>query len=152
MHAAANRSWLTHKNWTQGVICLMHWYADTCETTRVRHKHKQLPYLKGIAVVTTVCLFLCGWPIQMGGFSKPALIHLICWTQEPGLQTKSSFTRKTADYSYMWSQESLHHTIFLWIPPPFLTSLLFVFLLLPQIIRNKRLGCRSDMRAVETYL
>ena len=64
------------------------------------------------------CLFLCGWPIPMGGLSKPFLIHLISWTQEPGLQTKSSFTHAVGAYSYMWSQESVHHKTLFCSPPP----------------------------------
>lgn len=81
------------------------------------------------------CLFLCGWPIPMGGLSKPSLIHLISWTQEPGLQTKSSFTHAADAYSYMWSQESVHHKTFFWIPPPFCPCCL-CFPLLPQLIRH----------------
>lgn len=50
-------------------------------------------------------VFLYVWLFPMGILSKLSIIHLVWWTQEPGLQTKNSFTHATADYSYMWSQE-----------------------------------------------
>ena len=89
--------------------------THTCEPHM--HKHKQAPQWERTAAATTVCLFLCGRPIPMGGLSKPFLIHLISWTQEPGPQTKSSFTHAAAAYGYMWSQESVHHKTFFCIPP-----------------------------------
>lgn len=74
----------------------------------------------------------------MGGLSKPFLIHLISWTQEPGQQTKSSFTHAATAYSYMWSQESVHHKTFFCIPPPFCPSRCLRFPLLPQLIRPQK--------------
>lgn len=137
----------------------VHWNADahththTGSHTRAHtHKHKAgtKPAWTWTAAATTVCLFLRGWPVPMGGLSKPFLIHLISWTQEPGPQTKSSFTHAAAAYSYMWSQESVHHqNILLHTTSPSPGCLRFPPLF--QLIRPLR--CWYDRRVpVATFL
>lgn len=66
----------------------VHWYADAHTGRHTNTNHREG---RTAAATAALCLFLCARPVPMGGLSKPLLIHLISWTQEPALADKGLF-------------------------------------------------------------